>query len=516
MACVQLLVVAGLVAMALPPAVAALPPPERPYKILMLLPVSSRSHRNVFMPLATALTERGHQVTMVSNSPLTEERPGLTHFENPLPHFKMDTINTFEMMDNMEEMFKLFNERLPLIAREIYDVPVIRDLYQRRKEFDLVILSSLFNEVMLPFTHNHTFITISTSGLDPVTSSVMGNTLNPAYVPNGLEVYKPLTTLGRWKNLIMTIVFAFTFGKSLQAPIQAEIEKRFPELPSFSELERNLSLTLMNSHFSTGLTVPLLPNQVEVGGLHIEPTKALPKNLLDFLSGTTPVVYMSLGSVTRSSAMRQEHKDIFFRAFAKIPYKVLWKFEEEPQEKLNNLLVQKWMPQQDILAHPNVKVFISHCGLLGSLEALYFGTPILGLPVFADQPKNAESHELAGVGRKILWPDLTEELLISAIEDLINNPRYEENVQAISASMKDRPMRAVDTAVYWTEYVIRHQGALHLRSPERDLTWVELLYLDLLVVIHIILVFIYVVIIKLTSLCFGGKDRDGKSKTKKE
>lgn len=50
------------VGLALVATTAALPPPERSYKILMLLPTSSISHRNVFMPLATALTERGHKV----------------------------------------------------------------------------------------------------------------------------------------------------------------------------------------------------------------------------------------------------------------------------------------------------------------------------------------------------------------------------------------------------------------------------------------------------------------------
>jgi hypothetical protein len=45
---------------------AALSPPERSYNILMLLPVSSKSHRNVFMPLATALTQRGHRVNSMN------------------------------------------------------------------------------------------------------------------------------------------------------------------------------------------------------------------------------------------------------------------------------------------------------------------------------------------------------------------------------------------------------------------------------------------------------------------
>lgn len=34
----------------------------------------------------------------------------------------------------------------------------------------------------------------------------------------------------------------------------------------------------------------------------------------------------------------------------------------------------------------------------------------------------------------------------------------------LSEQYRDRPMAPLDTAVYWTEYVIRHKGARHLRS----------------------------------------------------
>ena len=39
-----------------------LSPPERSYKILMLLPAASKSHKNVFMALAEILADRGHKV----------------------------------------------------------------------------------------------------------------------------------------------------------------------------------------------------------------------------------------------------------------------------------------------------------------------------------------------------------------------------------------------------------------------------------------------------------------------
>ena len=55
-----------VVAAALVYSVAALlPPPEKSYKILMLIPYWGMSHKNVFMPLAEALADRGHKVRPV-------------------------------------------------------------------------------------------------------------------------------------------------------------------------------------------------------------------------------------------------------------------------------------------------------------------------------------------------------------------------------------------------------------------------------------------------------------------
>lgn len=50
----------------------------------------------------------------------------------------------------------------------------------------------------------------------------------------------------------------------------------------------------------------------------------------------------------------------------------------------------------DILAHPNVKAFISHGGLLGSTEAVYHGKPVVGIPIFGDQRLNIKRASQAG------------------------------------------------------------------------------------------------------------------------
>lgn len=51
-------------------------------------------------------------------------------------------------------------------------------------------------------------------------------------------------------------------------------------------------------------------------------------------------------------------------------------------------------------------------------------------------------------------------------------------MKKMSAISKDEPESPLDRAVWWTEYVIRHNGAKHLRSSALDLAWYQYLLLD--------------------------------------
>lgn len=75
----------------------------------------------------------------------------------------------------------------------------------------------------------------------------------------------------------------------------------------------------------------------------------------------------------------------------------------------------------------------------------------------------------------------------------LNILRFTENAKRMSTIFHDRPMSALDTAVYWMEYVIRHKGAHHLRTAAVKLTWYQYLLLDVfLFIITILLLLIYI------------------------
>ena len=52
------------------------------------------------------------------------------------------------------------------------------------------------------------------------------------------------------------------------------------------------------------------------------------------------------------------------------------------------MLAQKWLPQQSLLVHPRVRVYFGHGGVNGLNEAVYFGVPVVGMPVWADGEDN--------------------------------------------------------------------------------------------------------------------------------
>lgn len=77
-------------------------------------------------------------------------------------------------------------------------------------------------------------------------------------------------------------------------------------------------------------------------------------------------------------------------------------------------------------------------------------------------------------------------------------------MQQLSRHFKDRPTTPQELVVYWTEYVISHRGALHLRSYFADMPLYQYYFLDILLVFALILLVLYT-FIHLFMKCFVQK-----------
>ncbi|KDQ65273.1 UDP-glucuronosyltransferase 2B23, partial [Zootermopsis nevadensis] len=148
------------------------------------------------------------------------------------------------------------------------------------------------------------------------------------------------------------------------------------------------------------------------------------KDLQEFLDGAAKgAVYFSLGSNVRSETMSPEKRRVFLSAFADVPQRVLWKWEaNDTSDVPDNVKLAKWLPQQDVLAHPNVRLFITQGGLQSFQEATYYAVPLIGIPFIADQQHNVRKMVDAGVGLQLDYATLSKDGLVTATRKVLHDP----------------------------------------------------------------------------------------------
>lgn len=70
-------------------------------------------------------------------------------------------------------------------------------------------------------------------------------------------------------------------------------------------------------------------------------------------------------------------------------------------------------------------------------------------------------------------------------------------MKKLSEVLLDKPMSAIDTAIWWIEYVIRHQGARFLHSPVADIPLYQYLLLDIIAILFGLVYVTYLIVRKL-------------------
>ena len=94
-----------------------------------------------------------------------------------------------------------------------------------------------------------------------------------------------------------------------------------------------------------------------------------------------------------------------------------------PSNLATNIKVQDWLPQNDLLAHKDIKAFVSHVGHNSLYESAYHGVPLLAFPLYGDQQSNAKKVEHVGFGLAVDYKSINAQQLFEAIERVISEPR---------------------------------------------------------------------------------------------
>ena len=163
----------------------------------------------------------------------------------------------------------------------------------------------------------------------------------------------------------------------------------------------------------------------------------------------------------------------------------------------NNVMLAKWLPQNDLLGHNKTRLFIAHGGNNGQMEALYHGIPMIVMRFFMDQMYAAERTVDKKFGLRLNPMDFATEELSTAIQELISNPVYTQNMKKCSAISKDFPS-AHENIDFWVRHVLKFGGGSHLKPISMDMPLYRVLMLD---VVLIILVFDVIMCYALYRCC---------------
>lgn len=141
-----------------------------------------------------------------------------------------------------------------------------------------------------------------------------------------------------------------------------------------------------------------LPDDVSYGFHLYSPLAEESKAWLDTRPAHS-VVYVSFGSLATPSAgqmaevaegLYNSGKDFLWVVRASEISKIPKDFRDKVKGR--GLLIT-WSPQLEVLAHPAVGCFVTHCGWNSTMEALGIGVPMVAMPQWSDQPTNARYIE---------------------------------------------------------------------------------------------------------------------------
>ncbi len=149
-----------------------------------------------------------------------------------------------------------------------------------------------------------------------------------------------------------------------------------------------------------------------------------------------PLLYSSLGTAFNNWP---EYYPILFDAVRDLEVNVFAALGAIDPASLKdipaNVEVGQMVPQLDILSQASV--FITHAGMGGTGEAIYYGVPMIAIPQMDEQAITARQIEKNGLG--VAFCDksaITSESLKAAIVKLLEDPSYRNTAREFSEDMK--------------------------------------------------------------------------------
>lgn len=257
-------------------------------KILGVFPIPSISHQVVYQPIWKELSLRGHQVTVTTPSPLNN--PGLTNLSEidlgfTYEYFRQNDITSHMAKDNykVDGILWLF-DMIEHITEEHFK-KAANILNDPKTKFDLIIVETLHPLVYsLGCKFKVPIIGISSLGVLLQTHDAVGNPTHPIVAPDIFANIETFSTYEKICSVVHNIWFRIIYYWKILPRNDKIARKYWGDCPYLGDLERNVSLILVNTSPILHPVRPNVPNIIEMGQMHIRPKTSLPKVIIFFLT----------------------------------------------------------------------------------------------------------------------------------------------------------------------------------------------------------------------------------------
>ena len=439
--------------------------------------------------------------------------------------FGFGDISLTEKYNLLKSFYKIITEDyVPMCARTFLDSPELMKIIREKPKFNAVVtlwkcgvfLSHVLDTPLIWFTP-------TAPEAFPHQLESLGGRFNPNIQPTTMGSFvEPMSFFDRIMNSIVSRA-ARTYLNYIEEDslnmVRDLLDKdlRNYTLDNIDLISRERAVYMIsNSHIATHGTWPYHGNVENIGGVHCRPGKPLPSDLKKYMDlHPEGVVYVSFGSMFKATGMTYQQKQVFYDTFEELNTPIIWKWDDDDVSDIpKNVRVSKWLPQNDLLAHPNLKVFVTHGGLLSLQEALYHKTTLVGIPLGADQASNIARAESNGFAILLDLKTLTKDKLTEAIRRAstdINMRNAIERMNLLFTSGESPLERGVKVI----ERVLRDPTTLHLMKPEAIMNMPNYQYhgIDIVLFILSIMSAFCIIALKLCFCCLRRRTTPIKPKT---
>uniref|UniRef100_A0A914XX35 glucuronosyltransferase n=1 Tax=Panagrolaimus superbus TaxID=310955 RepID=A0A914XX35_9BILA len=372
--------------------------------------------------------------------------------------------------------------------------------YLKYENFDLVISNQIdYCDVALAhYFGPKAFAWVITGPLHENNNYVLGVPAMPSYLPTleDNEMGGEMTFLERmqnfWNWILATALHRYTAWR-----VNRLFRKYVsPDFPDVDTLSAKSSLVFVNNDEFLDFARPILHKTIYIGGAGLQKPKPLSPYFENIMNkGTRGVVLVSFGTAVYTPSFSIQNRKKIFKAFAAFPeYHFLMKISPgdngtiELAKNIPNIEFVEWLPQSDLLNHPNIKAFVSHGGFNSVLETSRRGVPVIILPFFFDQFRNGKMVEHREIGKVISKTNFGEESLKISLKELLYNPKYKENAERLKRLMTTKPNQPDETFLKWTNFLLENEDFPELIPVGAKMNLISYLSLDVVAVLCVSLI----------------------------